>query len=158
MNGAICAPRNYSKTCVGTLPGIPKKTSNIHRLSPKHSRNYPQQQYSSVPIHHNCPPGLCRAHTRTGPSIFCPSMLPLCREKCCTQKLAGTQQESLPHSESKDWLAVGLTEEGLPKLFAVTHLSLSADAEAQTGSQRNLEPDFEFPLFFRLCHFPNYFL
>lgn len=57
--------------------------------------------------------------------------------------LAGTQQESLPHSESRDWLTVGLTEEGLPELFAATHLSLSADAEEQTGSQGNLEPDFK---------------
>lgn len=89
-----------------------------------------------------------------------------CVPACCysagrsaaRKTLAGTQQESLPHSESRDWLAVGLTEEGLPKLFAATHLSISADAEEQIGSQGNLEPDFEFPLFFRLCHFPNDFL
>lgn len=72
--------------------------------------------------------------------------------------LAGTQQDSVPHAESRDWLTVGLTEEGLPKPFAPTHLSLSADAEEQTGSQGNLEPDLEFPLFFRLCHFPHDFL
>lgn len=107
----------------------------------------------------------------TAALLFCAGLTPgqdllFCVPACCHSAgrsaarkiLAGTQQESLPHAESRDWQTVGLTEELLPKPFAATHLSLSADAEEQTGSRGNLEPDFEFPLFFRLCHFPNDFL
>lgn len=149
MNGAVCAPRNYSKTCFGPLPLTPRANfKRTHSVS-KTQQELPEHQYSSDPIHHNCPPVLCRAHTRTGPSILCPSMLLLCREKCCTQNTCRNSAGTQPHAESRDWLTVELTE-GLPKPFAATHLSLSADAEEQAGTRGNWEPDFEFPLFFRL--------
>lgn len=47
-------------------------------------------------------------------------------------------------------------QQGSPsRALVATYLSLSREVKEQTGSWGNVEPDFEFPFFFRVCHFPN---
>lgn len=83
--GDLCSKELFRNLCWHITLHPQVNFKHTHAVS-KHSRNYLQHHHSSVPIHHNCPPVLRSAHIRTGPSILCPSILSLCREKCSTQK------------------------------------------------------------------------
>jgi len=77
--------------------------------------------------------------------LFCvPARCHFAGKSAACKKLTGTQQESLPHAESRDWLAVVLAEQGLAECSCS---SLPVPFYRHGGAEqfiRNLEPDFEF--------------
>lgn len=83
-------------------------------LSPKHSRNYPQHHHSSDPTRHNRPPCSVQCSHQDRTFYFVSQhVATLQGEVLHAKKLSGTQQESLPPAESRDWLTAGLAEPGL---------------------------------------------